>query len=119
VSARQLGLDLRPPDPPRRRRAGALRSFHVRSHMTVGEATGAETRAAGQEEEITDWFCRQPAGARFTPSEVWRAFQRWPLTSVRRALTNLAHPDVRILVHHEADRRLGLYGKKESTWSLP
>jgi hypothetical protein len=103
-------------DQPRRKRSLRLRSFHVRSHITAGEATGAETRAAGQEEEIVDWFARQPHGTRATPSEVWRAFQRWPLTSVRRALTNLAH--ARVLEHYPAERREGLYGSKESTWGL-
>jgi hypothetical protein len=110
----QLGLDL--DEPPRRPRVLRLHSFHVRSHITAGEATGAETRAAGQEEEIVDWFARQPQGTRATPSEVWRAFQRWPLTSIRRALTNLTVAG--ILQHYQADRREGLYGAKESTWGL-
>jgi hypothetical protein len=43
-------------------------------------------------------------------------FPQWPITSVRRALTNLTNRG--LLIHHKADRRPGPFGAKESTWSL-
>lgn len=115
----QLGLFDSPP--PSRRRAAALRSFHARHQpVTVDEALEGERKAERQEDLILDWFRYQPPGARFTPSEVHAVFlaHGWPITSVRRALTNLSSGETPPLEHHPADRRSGPLGAKESTWSL-
>jgi hypothetical protein len=56
------------------------------------------------------------APVRWTPSELHMVFPQWPITSVRRALTNLTTRG--LLTHHTADRRPGPFGAKESTWSL-
>ena len=110
-------------DAPRQRRAGARRSFHVRSHQTAAEAQAGEARALRQEDAILGWFWMQategrlpPAPVRFTPSEVHAAFPQWPITSIRRSLTNLTKRG--LLVHFPADRRMGPLGSKESTWGL-
>lgn len=115
----QLGLFDAPP--PRQERTGALRSFHTRSQpVTVDEALAGEKKAERQEDLILEWFRYQPPGARFTPSAVHDVFvaRGWPLTSVRRALTNLSGGDAPALEHHPTDRRPGPFGAKESTWSL-
>ncbi len=113
--ADQLGLDLDPQ--PKEPRAGALRSFHARSHVTAEEALAGEVRNCGQEESILSWIRGHGSSRRFTPREVHAAFPGLELTSVRRALTDLT--TARRLVHHQHDRRPGPLGAKESTWSLP
>jgi hypothetical protein len=111
----QLGLDLAP-DPPKRRRAVARSSFHVRSHVTTEEAAAGEERAATQEAQVLDHFRASSPGRRWTPSEMAFYFPAWPITSIRRALTNLTARGW--LVHFPADRRPGPHGARESTWGL-
>jgi hypothetical protein len=111
---KQLGLGLEAPQKPR---TGALRSYHVQSHVPVPEALEGERRAVRQEDLLLTWFRSDlRPGRRFTPSEVHNHFGQWPLTSIRRALTNLT--TLGLLTHHKADRRPGPFGAKESTWSL-
>lgn len=94
------------------------RSFHVRSHVTAIEAQEGEARAKRQEDVILALF--QRLRCRLTPSEVWFddcCWNRgWPLTSVRRALSNLTRRG--LLIHYKADRRPGPMGSKESAWGL-
>lgn len=109
---KQLGLDL---DAPKMERASAYRSAHFRSHVTVPEAYETESRARRQDGAVLAFFRARP-GERFTPSRVHEYFPQWPLTSIRRSLTNLTGRG--LLTHHKADRRPGPLGAKESTWSL-
>src|SRR5438128_1267101 len=119
----QLALQLNE-KPPRLKRAGALRSFHVRSHQPAAEALAGEERAAKQEEVILGYFrtfagvsaTADAIGGRWTPSEVHAMFPAWPLTSIRRALSNLTARG--LLRHYPADRRPGPRGAKESTWGM-
>lgn len=92
-------------------------SYHVRSHQTVAEVLAGEAKAQRQEDIVLEWFKGHPT-IRATPSEVWRweVLGTWPLTSVRRAITNLTKRGW--LVHYKADRRPGPYGANESTWGL-
>jgi hypothetical protein len=115
VDGEQLALDLAP-GPPRRRRAGARSSFHVRSHVTAEEAAAGEARALGQEAAILGDFLIWGPLARVTPSELHRYFPDLPITSIRRALTNLTKRGR--LIHYKADRRPGPHGAAESTWGL-
>lgn len=115
--SQQLGLGFDAPEAPR---TAALRHHHVRAHETVEEAQAGEHRAQRQEDVVLEWFRAQPAGSRHAPTDVWAALERrlrWPLTSARRAITNLTTAG--LLVHHEADKRPGLYGSSQGTWSLP
>ena len=115
---KQLGLQL--DDAPRERRASAVSSFHPRLE-NVTEAMAGEARAQRQEEAVLWWFqaCDKVIpGVRWTPSAVHeeQSFRMWPITSVRRALTNLTTKG--LLVHHRTDREVGPLGSKESKWSL-
>ena len=96
------------------------RSYHIRSHQPAQEALEGEAKARHQEAAVLQFYRLQDAavpGVRFTPSEVWRAFeQRWPLTSIRRAMTNLASQGK--LLHYPGHRRPGMFGAKESVWGL-
>lgn len=109
----QIPIGFGAPEAPR---AAALRRHHVRSHQTVEEAQAGELRAARQQDVILSWF-GWTGGDRWTPSEVHTAVSggEWPLTSTRRALTNLTKAGK--LVHHPHERREGPFGVKESTWS--
>lgn len=114
ASDAQLGLQLE--EVPQRRRAGVLRSLHLQGQpVGVAEALERDKKAGRQEALILELF-RTLAPKRLTPSEAARAFPMWPLTSVRRAISNLAHRGA--LEHHAKDRRPGPFGAKESTWSL-
>lgn len=117
--SQQLGLDLE--EQPTKPRRGALRSFHARSHVRPEDALAGEARAKGQEESILSWIRAQGPGLRFTPTDVKRAFPGLELTSVRRALTNLAtdrEGKPARLVHHPEDLRESPRGGTESTWGL-
>ncbi len=85
----------------------------------TGEALWLANRDAGtQEDIILAWFKWQRPHGSASPSEIHRKAlpERVPLTSVRRAITNLTN-----------DRRLvktgkqvkGIYGKPEHCWRLP
>lgn len=107
----QLGLPLDPP--PAAPRAAALRHYHVRSHVPADEALHGEMRAATQEAAVLAWM-KAHAG-RWTPPQVRDGLGvAWPLTSVRRAMTNLTAAFE--LRHWPADRRPGAYGVPNSTW---
>jgi hypothetical protein len=120
----QLDLLLDPPDPPMQRRTAALTSHHVRAHETAEEALAGDERARAQEASILGYFQAFAATAavdgatpgRFTPSEVHAMFPAWPITSIRRAITNLTRAGH--LRHFPADRRPGPRGAREGTWGL-
>lgn len=111
MSATQLSL-LDPPRPD----PATISSYHVRSETPLAEALAGEQRARTQEVVILEWFRQQPAGWVFAPSDVHEAFDFWPITSIRRALTNLTTK--RQLVHYPRQRVDGPMGAKESTWGL-
>ena len=91
-------------------------SFHRRLE-TPAETRAGEARARNQENQVLAWLRARGEDARFTASEIHaRAGVSALLTSVRRALTNLAR--AKAVVHHERDRRPGPYGVRQSTWSI-
>jgi hypothetical protein len=100
---------------PQKAKTAVLRSFHARSHVTVPEALAGEKRAKRQEDAILEFFRLRPC-ERFTPSEVSERFPDWPLTSTRRAMTNLSKAGY--LTHYKADRKPGPFGAAESSWGI-
>lgn len=112
---KQLALALE--DAPRRARTAALRSAHFRSHVEPAEALAIEAAAQRQEDILLQWF-QVNQTARVTPSELHAIFSQWPITSLRRALTNLSSGDEPRLVHYGTERRVGPWGVKESCWGL-
>lgn len=118
----QLPLDLS--EQPKAWRSSALKSFHVRCHQHVEEALEGDRKARDQEGRIAALFRERP-DERLTPSEVLglycAAWPAVPVTSVRRAMTNLSDPrryNPPVLVHWPGERRPGPYGRMESCWSL-
>ena len=52
---------------------------------------------------------------RFSASEVWDFFPNCPITSVRRALSNLTHEGI---LTKEDKTKIGLYGRAECYYTL-
>lgn len=105
---------------PQAKRTAALRSFKAR-HETAEEALAGEAKAQRQEDIILEHMRKDwKPYMRWTPSQLndqWHLGKYgWPITSIRRALTNLTAKG--LLRKHPEDRRLGPRGSKECTWSL-
>ncbi len=78
----------------------------------------AEIRANSQNGLILAFFQEYPH-LRFTPSYVWNHFdmagKNWPITSVRRAITNLTKKGV---IEKCITQKTGIYGMPEYEWKL-
>ena len=87
-------------------------------HNTT-ESTGGELRffaeAANSQEKKIFRFLSKNAGRHFTPSDIWAAVfdRRVPLTSVRRAITNLTNEGH---IEKTSIQRGGPYGRPEFCW---
>ena len=90
--------------------------IHERSPLPPAELVQLEFRAEGQERAILEFFRRFPGG-KYTPPEVLENTRLGcPLTSVRRALTNLTRQG--LLAKDEGTQRRGRYGVSNCTWYL-
>jgi len=76
----------------------------------------AQCRAAAETQEaiIYEFFRRHPRQA-FSPSRLASVLPRAPLTSIRRAVTNLTTAG---LLEKTDQRVVGTWGKPELTWRL-
>jgi Fe2+ or Zn2+ uptake regulation protein len=92
-------------------------SYHNSTHARGTELAGYEKKARKQDEQVAELF-RKHAPFPLSPSRVHRALggeSFGPLTSVRRAVTNLE----RAGVLEKLDRRMrGPYGRPEHLWRL-
>jgi hypothetical protein len=90
-------------------------SYHNTNNLAGEELLKADRAAKGQEADILRFFSARP-GQFLTPEDASAALSsRTPLTSVRRAITNLT--DKGLLIKTER-MRLGKYGKPIHFWSL-
>lgn len=88
-------------------------------HDSVGvhrvERGERERKANLQEQACLRWFRAHPDAA-FSPEEVWQAvLPHAPLTSVRRALTNLT---ARAALEKLDRTTMGSYGHRTHVWGL-
>lgn len=76
----------------------------------------SQSRALRQEDLIEDLFRRNPWVA-LTPCEVWSLLFHGstPITSVRRAITNLTD---RGILEKTGKMCMGVFGKRVHTWTL-
>jgi len=92
-------------------------SFHNTNRLTGAALADAEAVAATQEDIILALY--RVLRRAMSPSQVWQrltdAGHAWPLTSVRRAITNLADQGHLVQTPH---MRVGLYGKREHLWQV-
>lgn len=70
--------------------------------------------AASQEDLMKAFFCQRP-GQAFTPSQLTSVLPGAPLTSVRRAITNLTRQGV---LEKTTRQRPGAYQRPEHLWRL-
>ena len=79
----------------------------------------ATRKAENQESLILDFFKRRAIYNSYTPADVWQIFQdkgfNWPITSVRRAMTNLTKKELLVKLK---EQRKGIYGIENHTWKL-
>lgn len=113
--------------PTAQERADSVPQFHVRDHMPVEQVQAGEVRVRNQNALVLEYFLARP-GKRMTPFEVHQDLagpqhradgrERWPLTSTRRAITDLTK--LGHLQKHlaKADSRMGGFGDPNHTWSL-
>jgi hypothetical protein len=91
------------------------RSFHNTINLPGEELRAADKACKHQEEVVMKCFNLSPHKT-LTPAEVHLMIgQQWPITSVRRAITNLT--DLGKLVKTREQRK-GLYGKLNNCWRL-
>ena len=67
-------------------------------------------------------FMKKHPGQSFTPAEVWKAIDPdglKPVTSIRRAMSNLT--DAGLILHRveKWNQKIGLYGRLNTTWVYP
>lgn len=87
-------------------------NFHNTNNETGAVLERSEAKVRTQEDRILDHFRR---GGEHTPDEVWgHLFKNGtPLTSVRRAITNLTNDGY---LEKTERQRIGMYGKQVYTW---
>lgn len=90
------------------------------SHYNTTHETGEtlerfERQASRQEDVILRWFRRHP-GRLYTPSQINGLLPGAPITSIRRALTNLTKAGHLVKTGH---KRSGDYGRPEHCWVYP
>lgn len=89
--------------------------FYNTNKESAEESLDSSQKAKRQEIVIYDLFLlfNEP----LSPSMVYKALdEKWPITSIRRAMTNLTN-DGAIVKTQETVK--GVYGKNEHLWSLP
>lgn len=93
-------------------------SYHVTTDISKAQIDLFTLQAEKQEDRVLAFFRANPR-MDFSPSDVWRTafdYQRVPITSVRRAITDLT--EAGHLVKVENIVKAGAYGKPEHLWRL-
>jgi hypothetical protein len=91
-------------------------TFFNTIHETGNKLRQSIQTTVTQEQKVLDYFLRHP-DMEFTPAEVFSAgvCGSAPITSVRRAITNLTKD---MLLTRCNSQKAGLYGKVNFTWRL-
>lgn len=92
--------------------------FHNTTKESGSLLEKAEAATKKQEEIVYEVFVK--ADREMSPSEVWEIVtellgQAWPLTSVRRAISDLTSSGKLV---QTKTKRIGLYGRPEYLWRL-
>ena len=90
--------------------------FYNTTHLEGADLVKSRVKTRTQEELIRDFFKKYPEIA-FTPNEInYMVFNNQiPITSVRRAMTDLASEDI---LEKTKTKRPGQYGAKTHCWRL-
>ena len=91
-------------------------AYHIRNRVTIEELRAGRKKAERQDDIILKFFEAHPNQGH-TPFAIWNALgQPWPITSVRRALTNLTNAGR--LRKDSEHQRLEIYGVRNCVWRL-
>ena len=91
-------------------------SYYNTTHSTSPELGRFESQAKRQESWVLEKFSSYGT-VRMSPSTIHKgAPKNWPLTSIRRAMTNLTNQGKLIKTDTQAR---GPYGRPEYLWTLP
>lgn len=88
-------------------------SFYNTIGLNGVKLADANIQAINQEDAIYGLFERLKVP--LTPSDVSLRFKQWPITSIRRAITNLTKDNRLEKMLH---MKQGMYGKPEHTWRI-
>jgi hypothetical protein len=88
--------------------------FYNTIHEIKECAEKSRERLHNQQVIILDYFQCYP-GNYYSPCDFVKIFPAWPLTSIRRAITNLTK-EGRLIKTHKM--KIGIYGKQVHTWRL-
>jgi hypothetical protein len=68
--------------------------------------------AINQEDKVLELFTIYK---KLSPSDVWKYYSQYPLTSIRRAMTNLSIAGKLVKTD---EKKIGIYGRNEFIWQL-
>lgn len=93
-----------------------MKHFHNTINLSGKELLVADGKCKNQEIAILDFFERHP-NMEYTPFEVQEAMSLYktPITSIRRAMTNLTEKDHLIKTNNQAK---GIYDKPNYKWKF-
>jgi N-methylhydantoinase B/oxoprolinase/acetone carboxylase alpha subunit len=89
-----------------------MKTFYNTTNLTSIELAIEISNASKQEHKVMILFKQYGT---LTPFEVWNHLQEYPITSIRRAITNLT---IKGMLNMTKDQRIGMYGKKNYIWEL-
>lgn len=90
-------------------------SFHNTNNEQGETLYKSIEKARTQEDEILGYF-EYHKGKSFSPEQIWKTIlPNCPLTSVRRAMSNLTHAKK---LEKTNETTIGMYKKKISLWKL-
>lgn len=91
-------------------------SYYQTTALTEAQATEYNQKAEAQEEKILRWFKSHPDSLK-SPSQIWEELfpSNSPLTSVRRAITNLTRRGELIKTEEQVN---GVFGRPEHLWRV-
>jgi hypothetical protein len=68
--------------------------------------------AIKQEDKVLELFTIYK---KLSPSDVWKYYSQYPLTSIRRAMTNLSIAGKLVKTD---EKKIGIYGRNEFIWEI-
>ena len=89
-----------------------MKPFYNTIYLKQTELEKEIKNAKNQEEKIMVIFQQKKE---LTPSEVWEYLMEYPLTSIRRAMTNLTDQG---RLRKTNTQKVGYYGKPNDVWKL-
>lgn len=91
-------------------------SYYNTNGLSGEELKERQRQVTGQTAEVLQIFANNPQ-VRFTPWQIWeKTGRRYPITSIRRAITNLEGSDY--LTKIEVPVKSGPYGSTSMQWIL-